>query len=70
MCAREGFQLTKFMGNNKDILIPIFEGERRKGLQDQEIGLGTMPTEKGLGIHWNIVEDKFGFDVNFKISST
>ena len=29
-----------------------------------------MPTEKGLGIHWNIVEDKFGFDANFKISST
>ena len=29
-----------------------------------------MPTEKALGIHWNIVEDKFGFDVYFKISST
>ena len=25
-----------------------------------------MPTEKALGIHWNIEKDKLGFDVNFE----
>ena len=25
-----------------------------------------MPTEKALGIHWNIEKDKLGFDINFK----
>ena len=42
------------------------EDERRKGLQDQELRLRNMPTEKALGIHWNMEKDKLGFDVNFK----
>ena len=25
-----------------------------------------MPTEKALGIHWNMEKDKLDFDVNFK----
>ena len=25
-----------------------------------------MPTEKALGIHWNIEKEKLSFDVNFK----
>ena len=66
MCAEGGFRLTKFASNSKDILVSIPEGERRKSLQDQELRLGTLPTEKALGIHWNIEKDKLGFDVNFK----
>ena len=60
------FWLTKFVGNSKDVLVSIPEGERRKGLQDQELRLGTLPTEKALGIHWNIEKEKLSFDVNFK----
>ena len=60
------FRLTKFVSNSKDVLVFIPEGERREALQDQELRLGTLPTEKALGIYWNIEEDKLGFDVNFK----
>ena len=63
--AEGWFWLTKFVGNSKDVLVSIPEGERRKGLQDQELRLGTLPTEKTLGIHWNIEKNKLGFDVNF-----
>ena len=66
MCAEGGFQFTKFASNSKDVLVSIPEGERRKGLQDQELRLGTLSTEKVLGIHWIIEKDKLGFDVNFK----
>ena len=66
MCAEGGSWITKFVSNNKDVLVSIPEGERRKGLQDQELRLGTLTTEKALGIHWNIEKDKLGFDVNFK----
>ena len=66
MCAEGGFRLTKFASNSKDVLVSIPEGKRRKGLQDQELSLGALPTEKALGIHWNIEKDKLGFDVNFK----
>ena len=50
------------MSNSKDLLVSIREGERRKGLQDQELRLGTLPTEKALGIHCNIDKNKLGFD--------
>ena len=66
MCAGGGFRPTRFVSNIKDVLVFIAKGERRKGLQDQELRLRTLPTEKALGVHWNIEKDKLGFDVNFK----
>ena len=66
MCAEGGFWLTKFVRNSKDVLVSIPKGKRRKSLQDQELRLGTLPTEKALGIHWNVEKDKFSFDVTFK----
>ena len=66
MFAEGGFWLTKYVSNNKDVLVSISEGERRKGFQDQELKLGTLPTEKAVGIYWNTEKDKLGFDVNFK----
>ena len=55
-----------FVSSIKDVLVSIAKGERRKGLQDQELRLRTLPTAKTLGIHWNMEKDKLGFDVNFK----
>ena len=45
------------MSNSGDVLVSISEGETRKGLQDQELRLGTLPTEKAVGSHWNIEKD-------------
>lgn len=59
-----GFWITKLVSNSKDVLAFIPERERRKGLEDKELRLKTLPIEKFLGIHWNIEEDKLGFDVN------
>ena len=66
MCAKGGFWISKFVNNRKDVLLSIPESEKRKSLEDQEPRLGTLPTEKALGIHWNIEEDKLGFEVNVK----
>ena len=66
ICAEAGFQLIKFVSNSKDVLLSIPEGERMKGLQDQELRLGTLPTENALDIHWNIEKDKLHFNLNFK----
>ena len=65
LCAEVGFHLTKFVSNSKYVL-SMPEGDRRKGLHDQELRLGTLPTEKALDINWHIKEDKLGFCINFK----
>ena len=58
LCVEGGFHLTKFVRNSKHVLSSIPEGDRRKGLHDQELTLGTLPSEKALGINWDIKEDK------------
>ena len=51
--AEGGFHLTKFVSNSKHFLLSIPE-DRRKGFHDQELRLGTLPTETALSIHWDI----------------
>ena len=45
------------MSNSRNVLVSIPEGETRKGLQGQELRLGTLLTEKAVGSHWNIKKD-------------
>ena len=59
------FLLTKFVSNSKHVLLSRPEGGR-KGLHDQELRLGALPTEKALGTNCGIEEDKLGFCINFK----
>ena len=66
LCAEGGFHLSKFVSNSKHVLLSIRKGDRGKGLHDQELRFGTLPTEKALGIIWDIKEDKLGFCINFK----
>ena len=45
------------------MLASISEDECRKGVLDQELQFGMLPTEKALGIYWNPEEDNIVFDV-------
>ena len=66
LCAEGEFHLTKFVSNSKHVLLSMLERNRRKGLHDQELRLGKLPTEKALGIIWDIKGKKLGFCINFK----
>ena len=66
ICADGGFHLTKFASNNKQVLASIPEDQHRKSVFDQDLECGMLPTEKAMGIYWNIEEDNIGFEVRLK----
>ena len=62
MCKAGGFNLTKFVSNNKELLLSIPESKRRQGVKDQDLP-GDLPTDKALGICWDIANDTFKFKI-------
>ena len=47
MCKSGGFHLTKFVSNNKELLLSVSEHQRRMGVKDQDLS-GDLPNEKAL----------------------
>ena len=43
----------------------ILEEDRRQGVKNQDLITGTLPTERALGIKWNLEHD-LGFCVHLK----
>ena len=65
MCADGGFRLTKFVINRIEVLDSIPEEDRRTGVKDVYLNSGTnFPTEKALGVNWDIGSDRLGFKLN------
>ena len=48
MCKSGGFHLTKFISNNKELLLSVPENQRRMRVKDQDLS-GDLPNEKALG---------------------
>ena len=48
-----GFNLTKFISNNKLVLMSIPENHRREGVKDADLVNEELPTERVLGVHWD-----------------
>ena len=49
MCKSGGFQLKKFISNNRELLISIPEDQIRNGVKDAH-WIGDLPTEKASGV--------------------
>ena len=56
------FHLTKFISNNRELLISIPDDQRRNGVKSADL-IGDLPAEKALGIQWNIPDDSFTFNI-------
>ena len=48
MCAKGGFNLTKFTSNEKKVLVKIPEEKRRKGMKNEDLTKRYIPGEKSL----------------------
>ena len=63
MCSDGGFYLTKSISNEQQVLSSIPTEDRRRGVKNVSDEV-DLPTEKALGIYWNIEKDTFGFKRN------
>ena len=65
MCSAGGFNLTKFVCGNPEVLESIPSEKRADGLKEYSLG-EELPVESALGVKWNVNDDTFGFRVCFK----
>ena len=64
LLSNGGFHLTKWVSNSPKVLATIPESERAKSVKDLQ--LGVMPSQRALGVKWNLESDTFGLKVKVK----
>ena len=69
MCSVSGFNLTKFISNNKLELISIPENHRREGVKDDDLVNEDLPTERALVVNRDVEKDELCFEVNLKANN-
>ena len=63
LCNEGGFQLTKWVSNNRAVLATINEEERGKDIRSLDLDKDQLPTDRALGLQWRVEDDTFGFDI-------
>ena len=66
MCSARGFNLMKFISNDKLVLMSILENHRREGAKDAGLVNEELPIERALGVYWNVEKDQLRFKLNLK----
>ena len=57
LLQRGGFKLTKWLSNDREVLMTIPESERARSVVNLDID--ELPTETALRLKWNVEEDAF-----------
>ena len=61
LCAKGGFNLTKFVSNNRKVWSAIPRAKRADPSLD--VNLDELPVDRALGVRWHIESDTFGCKV-------
>ncbi|VDP91437.1 unnamed protein product [Echinostoma caproni] len=64
LLGRAGFKLTKWASNQREVLTQIPSDERN--VLVKELSDGTLPTEKALGLAWDMEGDSFIYQFEMK----
>ena len=70
LLARGGFHLTKWVSNSRYVLDAIPENERSKELKNVNLEDDKLPTERALGLQWDVETDRFTFNISVKDRSS
>ena len=66
LLARGGFKLTKWISNNTKVLASIPVEERAKDVKELDLNYEALPTERALGMQWDVEHDCFGYKISPK----
>ena len=66
LMLRGGFNLTKWISNDREVLESIPVEARAKDVKDLDLDNDALPAERALGVSWFVETDSFGFKVNIK----
>ncbi len=66
VCQKGGFHLTKWISNNREVLLSIPEEDRSKNLFELDLDRDQLPVERALGLHWCVETDTFKFKLALK----
>ncbi|KAK0135606.1 Proteoglycan 4 [Merluccius polli] len=66
ICQKGGFHLTKWISNNRGVLLSIPEEDRSKNLHELDLDRDQLPVERALGLHWCVETDTFKFKLALK----
>ena len=66
MCASGGFNLTKFVSNDRAVIESVPEKDRSKEIKNLNLELDSLPVERALGMSWNIENDTLNFRITLK----
>lgn len=61
LCSEGNLRLHKFTSNNREVLESIPESELSKDTQTLNLSFDKLPTERALGIQWEVESDCFSF---------
>ena len=62
LCKQGGFNRTTFSSNYGGVLRSVPNENRKDGVKDKDLNLGTLTEGNALGIKWNIKEDTLDTD--------
>ena len=66
LLSRGGFRLTKWLCNRKEVLQTIPISARAPSVLDLDLNSNALPTERTLGVQWNMNNDMFTFKMTPK----
>ena len=66
LLAKGGFQLTKVMSNEREVLNAFPPEHRAPAVKDLDLNLNSLPMDRALGIHWDMEADTFNLVVSDK----
>ena len=68
MCASGGYNLTKFVSNDRAVIESVPDKVRSKNIKNLNLELDSLPVERALGMSWNIENDALNFRITLKDS--